>query len=865
MRLSYFKERPSVTAALFASLLFLVLAIVVWSALSYKKDIVERYETARVNLYKELLGVKAERSLVAASMLATALEESYRDSNNNAPVDFDYVLSGALSGQAAVYSVAIIDGAGAVIASSTRVSKKNKIDWALLQYQMGQSSVSSHGHLDSGLKTWLSDVRSGNTVHSLTPFSARNGQAMSLPLVRRISFDKRADVYVVALVNLDFLTKEFETTNRIEGVGTFIVSADRKVIVSSEPTEVKVGLVLERDSGSQLLLASDTAIITPTAASADSSIGSMRQLGQWPLFVLVEHSGVSASTYNSREAQLIYGAAFIVWAVLVGSGLILRNRAARTAVLKSEVRRSKVLASGLAVQRDAVLQASLDAIFTIDAAGKIINLNLIAASMFDKPERGALHQNFEQLILPKSVRDSDVLGIRSYLAKPNAALPLMRMELSALDVNGNEFPAEVSVTPILLANDKCFSITLRDISARVRSERELRKAEDRWRFALEASGEGVCDWNVETDAILISKQWQAMFGYEDGDVPLTYFAWKKLVYPEDLLLAQAQFLKHFKGQSEGYMAEYRVLCKDGSWKWVQGRGLVVERNRQNGRATRFVVTQTDISARKRHEIERAVVLERSLELSASLVEAKESEVRLGRSIQSSLLTSSRAFPAHGAWVSAFNQPSQGVDGDFFDVISPNADCVDIIIGDVMGKGFSAALMGAGIKMELLKSVMDLIVASQDSRQLPEPVAIIGSLQTAIDLKLSNLEAFVTLCYFRINKKLNTLTWVGCGHEEAMLVRNGEVIASLPNQQPPIGAGFTGTLKQDVIAFQINDALFLHSDGASDAVDADGSRVGNLRIQKELEALTLCQRTPSVVIHSMRQALQSLRHGARQLQ
>ena len=825
---------------LLGGFLFCVLASVVWISLNYKKDVVERYESARTELYKELLSAKAERSLQIAAILTQSFEDVFNDDYpKGTNININDLMSAAITGQGEIYSLAIIDGNGLVIASSNKWPIYRKVDWSLLQNQGSQNRAEPSEHLSSGLKIWVSDVRSGSSVYDMTEYSARTGQEISLPIVRRLRVENRGAIFIVAMLNLRLLAKEFESTDRMEGISTFLVDANNRVIISSKPDTIKVGLAYKKELN---------------APTTNQLFDGKRQLGQWPLFVRLTNNASTRMIYGNREAQLIYALGLVLWIVLFCASLVLRSLALRAAALKSEVRETLAVASSLALQRDAVLQASSDAIFIIDSTGFVVDRNAAAAAKFENAERTSVDKNLERFVLPESARDLDMLGIHRYVNSADATLSDSRIELTAVDVNETEFPVEISIKVILLSTDLNFSVTIRDISERVRSERRHREAEDTWRIALEVSGEGVSDWSVEKNSVQYSKQWLAMFGYDESDMAARYASWQPLVHPSDLVLAYPLFLAHLKGHLPAFYAEYRVRCKDGSWKWVQGRGLVIQRDVQSGRAMRFMVTQVDISERKLIEAERAEVFQKSTELSSSLLQAKESEVRLGRSIQSALLTTRRTFPARDVWIHAFNQPSQGVDGDFFEVISLDADCVDVILGDVMGKGFGAALMGAGVKMALIRSIMNLIVATQRSRVLPQPVAIVSALQSAINTKLSALEAFVTLSYFRINKQLNTLTWVGCGHEEAMLLRNGHVIGSLTNQQPPIGATFTAELKQDVVPFLINDALFLHSDGASDAIDANGARVGKLRIQHELETLNQRHRTPAAVIHSMRKAV-----------
>ncbi|MDZ4405151.1 PAS domain S-box protein [Prosthecobacter sp.] len=141
----------------------------------------------------------------------------------------------------------------------------------------------------------------------------------------------------------------------------------------------------------------------------------------------------------------------------------------------------------------------------------------------------------------------------------------------------------------------------RDISERVLAERKLEESQQRWRFALESSGFGVWDWDIEHDRLFFSSQWKAMIGYEPQDaMPGNSSEWQAMMHPGDWpgVLSTAQ--EHLEGRSPSLVDEFRLRCKDGSWKWVLSRGRVIERDAL-GRPSRMIGTTEDISKRKAAE------------------------------------------------------------------------------------------------------------------------------------------------------------------------------------------------------------------------------------------------------------------------
>ncbi len=135
---------------------------------------------------------------------------------------------------------------------------------------------------------------------------------------------------------------------------------------------------------------------------------------------------------------------------------------------------------------------------------------------------------------------------------------------------------------------------------RWRAERALRESEQRWQFALEGAGDGIWDWNVQTDMVFFSRQWKAMLGYAEHEITNSLGEWSKRVHPEDQAACYAALDRHFSGETPVYQNEHRLQCKDGSYKWILDRGKIVEWT-ADGRPLRVIGTHTDITAHKQAE------------------------------------------------------------------------------------------------------------------------------------------------------------------------------------------------------------------------------------------------------------------------
>lgn len=131
---------------------------------------------------------------------------------------------------------------------------------------------------------------------------------------------------------------------------------------------------------------------------------------------------------------------------------------------------------------------------------------------------------------------------------------------------------------------------------------ELRESEERWKFALEGAGDGVWDWNPKTDVALFSRRWKEMLGYAEDEFPGTGEEWVKHLHPDDKEGMQSAMQEYFAGRRPGYVVEFRMRCKDGSWKWILSRGMLVGRD-TDGSPLRMIGTHTDITQRKAAEEE----------------------------------------------------------------------------------------------------------------------------------------------------------------------------------------------------------------------------------------------------------------------
>lgn len=142
-------------------------------------------------------------------------------------------------------------------------------------------------------------------------------------------------------------------------------------------------------------------------------------------------------------------------------------------------------------------------------------------------------------------------------------------------------------------------------------------------IAIDATEDGMWDWNPITNAVYYSLKWKQMLGYKDYEIKNHLDEWSKRVHPDDIHGVMEALQEHLEQKSDYYISEHRILCKDGSYKWILDRGKASFL--PSGQPSRVVGFHTDISKRK--ELEEQLHL-KSKNLSQELEQILSTQMRL---------------------------------------------------------------------------------------------------------------------------------------------------------------------------------------------------------------------------------------------
>lgn len=228
-------------------------------------------------------------------------------------------------------------------------------------------------------------------------------------------------------------------------------------------------------------------------------------------------------------------------------------------------------------------------------------------------------------------------------------------------------------------------------------------------------------------------------------------------------------------------------------------------------------------------------LAREQAVTAELEQAREREAEVGYKIQRTLLLDQPPIDVPGLRVAALTIPSQRIDGDFYIFFRHREQCLDVIVGDVMGKGIPAALVGAATKSYFLKAISHLNAFSRDGK-LPEPKEIVMLSHAEVVRQLIDLESFVTLTYARLDVNSRRLDLVDCGHTGIVQVHGDSGACDiLHGDNLPLGVREGEIYDQVSVSFDPGDLFFFYSDGITEARNEAGELFGVQRLLETIKA------------------------------
>ena len=135
-----------------------------------------------------------------------------------------------------------------------------------------------------------------------------------------------------------------------------------------------------------------------------------------------------------------------------------------------------------------------------------------------------------------------------------------------------------------------------EITERKKSGEALRESEERYALSAQGSNDGLWDWDLRNNVIYFSSRWKSMLGYADDEISNQPEEWLSRVHPDDRPEIDARIAAHISGRNSHLENEFRLLHRDGTYRWMLIRGLAV--SDAAGMPFRMAGSQTDITSRK---------------------------------------------------------------------------------------------------------------------------------------------------------------------------------------------------------------------------------------------------------------------------
>lgn len=283
-----------------------------------------------------------------------------------------------------------------------------------------------------------------------------------------------------------------------------------------------------------------------------------------------------------------------------------------------------------------------------------------------------------------------------------------------------------------------------------------------------------------------------------------------ITHPDDTARVTAEVHAHASASHDEYNQEYRIVCRDGSIRWVDDH-TVVRRNEQ-GDVTHHEGLINDITERKAAE-------EREREI-------RERDLRTAAEFQAALCP--RVFPdITEVEIEALSDPSMLIGGDYYDVLPVDDRRWGFVVADVSGKGAGAALV-----MTECRATLRLCAEGETS-----PAKVMRRVNRALQPDMRP-GMFVAMFYGILDLDTKVLRYCRAGHEPPLLLRAGaDTIDELPGSGMAIGLDdgtfFNDIIEEREVTLQPGDMLALYTDGITEALNPNGEEFGKQRLGQAL--------------------------------
>lgn len=242
-------------------------------------------------------------------------------------------------------------------------------------------------------------------------------------------------------------------------------------------------------------------------------------------------------------------------------------------------------------RRQAILDAVLDPIISIDAQGVIETVNGAAERVFGYASSELIGQNV-RILMPEPDRSAHDRYLDTYKKTRVPKIIGIGRTVLGRRKDGSVFPAELTIGEAVPDGKPIYTGIIHDITNRQRAQRELEDTRERLELAIAGTSDGIWDWNIVESRYYDSPRLREMFGIRERP------DWTiQNLLTDDEREKMERALRRHLDLGEPYDHEFSCLLECGELRWFRSRGEAV-RN-EEGTAVRMVGSITDVTERRR--------------------------------------------------------------------------------------------------------------------------------------------------------------------------------------------------------------------------------------------------------------------------
>ncbi|MCW1968473.1 MAG: SpoIIE family protein phosphatase [Anaerolineae bacterium] len=246
-------------------------------------------------------------------------------------------------------------------------------------------------------------------------------------------------------------------------------------------------------------------------------------------------------------------------------------------------------------------------------------------------------------------------------------------------------------------------------------------------------------------------------------------------------------------------------------------------------------------------------IETALLVADNIAQARlQTEMALAHRIQAELLPKTTALPDRIA-LAVTSTPAREIGGDFYDMQAESDRPFAFYVGDVSGKGTSAAL---------LMAVTRTCIRSQHRYMShPDPALILDRVNRDLYGDFTDVGMFVTVFYGQYLPKTSELVYANCGHSPVIYLPSDGNPRLLEADSPPIGVMDMTFCSTHQLRFAADDILVITSDGFNEAANSDGVMFGIDRMMASIQ--TNRHASAQEIVDALIAEVNTFAHGVRQ--